>query len=270
MHQKINLQEVMNNVLRLWQTGASTRDLLIAAANYRRCDLESQLFKRFEGIIQEGIFKGVRISPPSAHPSVFIPKILGTYEAEIASSVMMLAEKSNIFIDIGCADGYYTSGIAKKTNIKKVVGVDISSEVLKLARESAKKNATEHKCLFLKELASALPHIENDSLIMIDVDGCETKILSELSSYIMSNRLQGINLLVETDFDSSGRTNKQELIKQMTNLGYTIREIISCDPLCTARFSTLARKIYPSYLDQMICALERGDSNQSWIIASTT
>ena len=259
----------MDNVLHLWKSGATTRDLLIAAANYRRFDLESQLFKRFEGIIQDGIFKGVRISPPSPHASVQIPKILGTYEVEIASRIIRLAEQSNVFVDIGCADGYYTSGIAKKTSIKKVIGVDTNSDVLKLARKSAEKNATEHKCLFVEELVKALPHIENDSFIMIDVDGCETQILSQISAYVKSNHLQGINILIETDFDKSGRTNKQDLIKKITKLGYRIREIVNCDPLCAARFSPLAKKIYSSYLDQMICALERGYANQSWIIAST-
>lgn len=269
MNQKMDFQEVMKNVLRLWQSGASTRNLLVAAANYRRCDLEAKIFEYFDGIVQEGVFKGIRISPPSAHPSVHIPKILGTYEVEISSSIIMLAENSNVFVDIGCADGYYTSGIAKKTNIKKVIGVDISTEVLKLARKSAKKNSVENKCLFVTELVSALPYIENNSFIMIDVDGCEIEILNELSSYIKSNQLHGINILVETDFDVSGRTNKQEIIDKFTNLGYTISEEINCDPLCAARFSTLARQIFPSYLDQMICALERGDSNQSWIIAAS-
>jgi len=110
----MDFQEVMKNVLRLWQSGASTRNLLVAAANYRRCDLEAKIFEYFDGIVQEGVFKGIRISPPSAHPSVHIPKILGTYEVEISSSIIMLAENSNVFVDIGCADGYYTSGIAKK------------------------------------------------------------------------------------------------------------------------------------------------------------
>ena len=263
-----NLPDVVNNLIRLSAAGATPKNLLTGAANFRRAEIESQLFNRFEGLIQEGIFKGVRLSPPSPHGSVHIPKILGTYEAEIATSIKMLTEKSKVFIDIGCADGYYTSGIAVSTDVEKVVGVDICNEILEFAKESANINNISHKCIFEKQLANALPHIQNDSFIMIDVDGSEKEVLNELSSYVKANQLRRINILIETDFDSNGRSNRQELIDQMTKLEYKITETIDCNPVCTARFSPIARQLYASYLDQMICALERGYSNQSWIIAA--
>ena len=60
-----------------------------------------------------------------SHDSVLTTKILGTYEIEIAKYIKNFAEQSRVFIDIGCANGYYTSGIAANTNVEKVVSVDI-------------------------------------------------------------------------------------------------------------------------------------------------
>lgn len=265
----MNTTEIFKAFNELLRGGATPKDLLIVAANCRRKYIETELFNYFNGIIQDGIFKGIKLSP-TPHDSVLTTKILGTYEIEIAKHIKHLAEQSRVFIDIGCADGYYTSGIAANTNVEKVVGVDISSEALKFATDSAKQNQIIKKCIFEAKLTNALPHLESGCFVMIDVDGSEREVLSELSTYIKASQLRKINILMETDFDKNGQSNKQLLTEEIINLGYTISEIVDCDPLCHSRFSPLARRIYSSYLDLMVCALERGNSNQSWIIATTT
>ena len=260
--------EIIEAFKELLRSGATSKDLLILAANFRRKYIERELFNDFNGIIQDGVFKGVKLSP-EAHDSVLTPKIFGTYEIEIATYVQHFAEQARVFIDIGCADGYYTSGIAANTSVEKVVGIDISSEALKIATDSAKLNQIIKKCFFETKLTKGLPHLESGCFVMIDVDGSEREVLSELSTYIKASKLRKINILIETDFDKNKQSNKQFLVEEMINLGWTISEIVDCDPLCHSKFSPLARRIYSSYLDQMVCAMERGYSNQSWIIAKT-
>ena len=262
----MNLQDISNSCQHILKSGATARDLCVVAVNIQRREMEKRLFSHFDGLIQDGIFKGVRISD-TPHDSVLIPKILGTYETEIADHIRNLAEQCDIFIDIGCADGYYTSGIATNTNVKKVVGVDISSKALDLATVSAHKNKVGHKCIFKKELADALPYIESGSFIMIDVDGEEQQVLNELSEYIEIHQLRKIKILIETDFKENGRSNQQEIIDQINKMGFKIKETIAFDPLHPSRFTSMAKQLCPSYIDQMICALERGNANQSWIIA---
>ena len=265
----MNYEKIIKAFNELLRGGATPKDLLIVAANFRRAFIEKELFNYFNGIIQDGIFKGVKLSP-TPQDSVLTTKILGTYEIEIAKYIKHLAEQCRVFIDIGCADGYYTSGIAANTNVEKVVGIDISSEALKIATDSAKQNQIIKKCIFETKLTNALSHLESGCFVMIDVDGSEREVLSELSTYIKASQLRKINILMETDFNENGQSNKQELAEEMINLGYTISEIVDCDPYCHSRFSPLARRIYSSYLDQMVCAMERAYSNQSWIIATTT
>ena len=264
----MDYKEIYASLKRLLKAGAKSKRLLQVTANIRRMDIEKELFNRFNGVIQDGFFKEVKL-PPTPHDSVLTPKLLGTYEIEIAKDIKFLAERSRVFIDIGCAEGYYTTGIAAKTSVEKVVGVDVSSEALELAIGSAKRNKVENKCIFENKLSNALAHIESGCFVMSDVDGSERKVLNELGSHINANGYQKINILIETDFDRHGRSNKQEIAEQIDELGFDIIKIIDCNPLCTSRFSPLARKIYSSYLDHMICALERANSNQSWIIAAT-
>lgn len=262
----MNIQDIYEHLQRALASGATARDLFVVAANIRRTEIEKTLFHHFNGVIQDGIFKGLKVSL-SPHESVLIPKILGTYEVEIANCIQSLAETSKIFVDIGCADGYYTSGIAAYTSIEKVVGVDISKKAIELATESARNNKLEHKCIFVEEITNALPHIESEAFVMVDVDGSEKEVLQKLSTYIESNQLNKIRLLIETDFHPDGTSNKQELLEELGRLKFTIKDVIECDPLVKTRFSPVASQLFPSYLDQMICALERGNSNQSWIIA---
>ena len=66
--------------------------------------------------------------------------------------------------------------------------------------------------------------------------------------------------------DASGRTD-MEITDQINTMGFKIKEIIAFDPLHPSRFTSMAKQLCPSYIDQMICALERGNANQSWIIA---
>ena len=264
----MKLEAIIRTFKQLLKAGATPEKLLVVAANCRREEIERELFTRFNGVIQDGIFKGVRLSP-TPHDSVMTPKILGTYEIELVKYIKYITGHAKVFIDIGCADGYYTSGIAASTGVEKVVGVDISSKALAMAINSAEKNQVNSKCIFENDLSNALLHVENGCFIMIDVDGAEIEILNKVSRHIKTNRLRNIHVLIETDFDKSNRSNRLEIAKEITSLGLTITEIIDCNPLCSSRFSPIAREIYPNYLDQMACIMERGYSDQSWIIATT-
>ena len=119
----------------------------------------------------------------------------------------------------------------------------------------------------MEEITDAFHHIKSETFVMIDVDGSEKEVLQKLCNYIKSSQLNKISLLIETDFHADGTSNKQELLEELGRLNFTIKSVIKCDPLSKSRFSPIASQLFPSYLDQMICALERGKSNQSWIIA---
>ena len=127
---------------------------------------------------------------------LILPKILGTYEKEIINDLLDLCKDKKIFIDIGCAEGYYTTGIAATTNIARIIGIDINETALKLAKESAKLNNIEHKCKFMSDIVELPQLINGATLIMIDVDGSEIEVLKKLLEPLTENQKQYITEIV--------------------------------------------------------------------------
>jgi hypothetical protein len=82
--------------------------------------------------VLDGPFKGLSY-PPFARGSVFLPKILGSYESELHPILDQLAkEPCDVIVDIGSAEGYYAIGLSKRYEDSKVYCFDTDP----LARDS--------------------------------------------------------------------------------------------------------------------------------------
>ena len=168
----MDINEASARILELFSQGMTSRQLLVLAAHHRRIELEKSLCASTNNKIIGGIFEGVTHTG-EAHGSTLCPKILGTYEKEIAKDLQTLCEQKDCFVDIGCAEGYYTTGIAKTTDIKTVIGIDLSESALIQARESARLNKVASKCQFFSTIKMAASQINGKSLIMIDVEAAK-------------------------------------------------------------------------------------------------
>jgi len=148
---EMNINNIATGFQSLLSNGASTYDLLRIAAHFRRLELEKELYSRLNGIVADGPFKGMSYLP-SAHASTLSPKLTGTYEKEIQEDLLTIANKVNSFLDIGCAEGYYTTALALIPSISYVVGVDINNESLRAAQKLADLNKVLEKCFLRQEL----------------------------------------------------------------------------------------------------------------------
>ena len=95
----------------------------------------------------------------------------------------MVTDK-DCFIDIGCAEGYYTTGVGVTTEIPLILGIDISEKALKQARLSSELNGISDKTQFFLNIPEAVRLIKGKSLVMIDVDGSEIDVIDELFSLL--------------------------------------------------------------------------------------
>ena len=91
--------------------------------------------------IQNGPFKGMKYIKRSSG-SALLPKILGSYEEPIQKWVEEVVEKKKYqnIIDIGCAEGYYACGFAKRLPNSKITAYDIDKEARKNTAELMKVN----------------------------------------------------------------------------------------------------------------------------------
>ena len=260
----MDLNQGMGEVEKLFKKGLSARDLLVIAANYRRIELEESLCNIVGNKIIDGPFKGC-IQPRQAHASVLCPKILGTYEKEISQDLRDLVAGKDCFIDIGCAEGYYTTGVGATTDIPLVLGVDISEKALEQARMSSESNGISAKTLFFLDLSEAVRLAKGKTLVMIDVDGSEIEVIDQLFSSMSASQALSMELIIETDFNSDGSCNAAEIESALQDQNFVVSKVIKQSIL--NRFSPASERITKSYLDLLVLGLEGRPLDQGWLIA---
>ncbi len=75
--------------------------------------------------VRAGPFAGMRYVDTSVG-SCFIPKLLGTYERELASKVEWICrQQPELVVDIGAAEGYYAIGLAMRIPAARVVAFEL-------------------------------------------------------------------------------------------------------------------------------------------------
>jgi ubiquinone/menaquinone biosynthesis C-methylase UbiE len=71
--------------------------------------------------------------------------------------------KEKALVDIGCGSGYFLIKNANK--VKKAIGVDVSEEYLKYARQNAEERHVEDKCTFVSDDLGDI-EVEEESVVL--------------------------------------------------------------------------------------------------------
>ena len=158
--------------------------------------------------VLNGPFSGMRYGN-RAHGSFLMPKLLGTYEMEVHSIVNdVIQNPPGIFIDVGCAEGYYAVGFALKCPDAHVLAFDIAEEARELTKELALANGVEDRVEIRSEFRAekVLPEsLGNSSFLLCDTDGAESEIFQQETVPLFKN----CRILVEThDGYVAGVTDK--------------------------------------------------------------
>jgi hypothetical protein len=73
--------------------------------------------------------------------SAYFPKLLGTYELEINDAIEWIVDwQPDVVVNVGCAEGYYAVGMARRCRTAQVVAFDIESRARRLVRRLAEMN----------------------------------------------------------------------------------------------------------------------------------
>ena len=131
--------------------------------------------------VLSGPFKGMRYGDFS-YNSVLIPKLLGTYEADLHGWVgEVLAAGYDAMINVGCAEGYYAVGFAHANPDIDVVAFDTSSVALDMLSKLATLNGVQDRVRVADahtpaELEAVLRRYKRP-LLFIDIEGAEDELL---------------------------------------------------------------------------------------------
>ena len=111
-----------------------------------------------------------------ARGSALMPKLLGSYEAELHAVIQQIAATDYAaVIDIGCAEGYHANGLAMRMPSTHVYAFDTDLEAQKLCMEMASLNAVEGRVTVSGECQTGDLNriIAGRSLIVCDCEGFE-------------------------------------------------------------------------------------------------
>ena len=130
--------------------------------------------------ILAGPFKGMKYGQTTAMCSTLHPKLLGTYEHELAAAFdRALTRKPPLVVDVGAADGYYAVGFAYRDPSARVIAYDqdprARAELAKLAELNGVADRIEirGRC----EVSDMEAFAGEAGLMIVDCEGFEDILL---------------------------------------------------------------------------------------------
>jgi hypothetical protein len=142
---------------------------------------EPRLRELSGGVVMSGPFAGLKY-PERSVGSAWAPKILGTYEIELAPIIEeIISRRYRSLVDIGAAEGYYALGLAKRMPDARVICFEAEEKARGLLERFASENdvasRVEIRGLATKEaLARALVD-GRETVVICDIEGGEVGLL---------------------------------------------------------------------------------------------
>lgn len=147
-------------------------------------ELVPRIFPTLPATVLDGPFKGLTYVSRSVG-SAFAPKLIGSYEAELNDIIERVIQRGYAkVINIGCAEGYFAVGLARRMPQTTVYAYDLSDTAIRLCRELAAQNqvgdrvrvngACTHQ--ILNELC------DEDTLVLSDCEGAEVDLLDPVKA----------------------------------------------------------------------------------------
>ena len=162
-----------------------TRRTVLNAAKVRMGELADYVFEHTEGFVVSGPFENMKLPDQNSWGSGdVVPKSLGCYEAELHGAVeTAIGRTPDLVINVGCAEGYYAIGLARRMPGTRVHAFDIDPQAQAVCRAAARDNGVHRSIAVAGECTAehltALAAGAERPLIVIDCEGAEMQLLAE-------------------------------------------------------------------------------------------
>src|SRR5260221_8166977 len=130
-------------------------------------------------VVKAGPFEGMKYVD-HINWNVFVPKLLGIYERELANIVReLIAEAYDVMVNVGCGEGYYAIGFARTSARSRVIAYDIDPLSRELCKEMATLNGVADRVIIRSECTheTLSQDLVGRSLIICDCEGFELQLL---------------------------------------------------------------------------------------------
>ena len=236
----------LNNVLRLF-------------AKYRSLLIQNTLLAELGSRVQGGPFAAMEFVTASAE-GCLVAKLIGCYERELHPFVeSVIAASYEAILNIGCADGYYAVGFARRCPRSKIYAFDINPIAQNACRELAARNGVADRLevggLFSPD--SFQMFRGKRTLAMIDIEGSEL----ELVTSVPAAELAHLDLIVECH-DCFQPSISERLIRHLSESHHVQR---IDNELMAAPLPPLFKTF--GHLDQLLATWEWRVGPTPWVVA---
>lgn len=172
-------------------------------AKWRSQLIENTVVRRQGIVVASGPFEGMDYGV-RATEGARLARLLGCYEASLAPVIETIVGRDyELVIDIGCAEGYYAVGMARRMPGAKVIARDSSPAAREACGTLARRNGVSDRI----EIGGEWRHGDFDiclnarSVVICDIEGAEDSLLDPTRA----PGLRGADILVEVhDCDHPG------------------------------------------------------------------
>lgn len=177
---------VLNNALRL-------------LSKWRSVLIQNTLLQQNGTVVMQGPLKGLDFLAQSAE-GCHIAKLLGCYEQPLQPHIeQAIGAGYARILNIGCAEGYYAVGMARRMPTTSVLAHDLNPVAQKVCGELAQRNGVADRVqvggLFTPaDFASQAPRSGERVLVLCDIEGAEAELLNPQAAPALS----GMDLIVES------------------------------------------------------------------------
>jgi len=168
------------------QFGASSDDSVCLSsglrllAKWRSVLIQNTLLQQEGTVVRQGPLAGLDFLPQSAE-GCHIAKLLGCYEQPLQPAIeAAIAVGYPTILNIGCAEGYYAVGLARRLANTHIYAHDTNPAAQTVCRQLAEKNAVTKQVsvggLFSGQEFAA--YAGSPVLVLCDIEGAERELLN--------------------------------------------------------------------------------------------
>lgn len=158
---------------------AQLNNALRLLSKWRSVLIQNNLLQQQGTVVMQGPLAGLDFLQQSAE-GCHIAKLLGCYEQPLQPFIeAAITQGYSTILNIGCAEGYYAVGMAKRMPNTRVLAYDLNPKAQQICRELATKNGVSDRVQVggLFQPSDFASYASQHVLVLCDIEGAEKDLL---------------------------------------------------------------------------------------------
>lgn len=159
-------------------TAAAVQAPSLEQLSFHRAAVLAEHFRQKHGLtVLNGPMRGMEFVP-QASEGCYLPKLMGVYEQPLHPHIeAAIARGYGKILNIGCAEGYYAVGFARRMPTVQVEAFDIAPHCMQACGELVRRNAMADRVAVRGAFTSFEAYRGQRPLVFCDIEGAELELL---------------------------------------------------------------------------------------------